>query len=566
LLIAVATDLLLAMLPSLPAQAGRSVVTYRVSYSEESRAFSVSMSFEATSDSTSLNITDQWGSGPRLALPGNYFIIKEASGSQGPVSVTPAEKGWNVSGKGAVNLSYEVNLNALSELSPAQSGVNRPAFSPFLPHVGSDYLFIPEYCLFLEPGLDEADYEISFSWPEGWETISPQTSSVPAGSVGLGGVFAGKASVVEIDGDIPLTVVQPRDADPANLAGQQEFANKLAAQLKTANEAWGRPGPYGDRLFVYLGGVAPDSIDNQRLLSIPFAPLYGCAFVPVGASENILSTDFLLRAGDGSLRFMLGKLSFGNEALWFREGCIHYANLRFSQASQWIGESDVFDRLGQDYALYVDSLAQSGTTLAGAGDRALQEPMADLLYGGGTIAATSIDVTLAGQDKQLDDFIARLLQLPPGDLTNQRLQEELKAFSGSDFGAFFNDYVTGDKVIPASSFSQLKLNTGTEANANAGQSDIPPAPGFGRKWILILIAIGLVFALPFLLEPYTLRPRGGAEAIDHDVEGKKKPGGRWWSWDQEEEEEEEEPAEDAGAVEEEKTPEPDEGTGETGSE
>ncbi len=563
-----AAALLLAMLPSMPVQADVPIVKYQVSYSEDSRTFSVSMSFRASHESTSLYKPyrlDQWGSGPNPILPSDYFIIKEASASQGPVSITPTDRGWDINGQGEISINYQVDLNTLSQLSPTLSGVDDPSISPFLPHVGSDYLFVPDYCLFLEPILDNTDSEISFSWPEGWEALPSQGVTVPPGTMGRGGIFAGKASTVYANGDTPLTVVQPQDADPANLAGQQEFADKLAAQFKTANEAWGNPGFPSRRLDVYLGGVAPDGIDNQRLLSIPFDPLYGCVFVPVGASENILSTDFLLRAGDESMRELLWDMSLDPSALWFREGCIHYSNLRFAQRNQWISEDDVFNQLGQDYAIYVDSLARSGTSPAGAGDQALQEPMAGLLYGGGTIAVTSIDARLAEKGKTLDEFITGLLQKKPeGGITNQYLQDELKAYSGEDFSAFFKDYITGDKVIPASSFSQLKLNQGSSEGANAsnaGQNDIKPAPGFGSKWIMIIIAILIVFALPFLLEPYTLRPRGGSEPFDHDVEGKKKSGGRWWSWDEEEEEDEAKDLEDdAGGGEEEKAPGPEGGT------
>ncbi len=139
---------------------------------------------------------------------------------------------------------------------------------------------------------------------------------------------------------------------------------------------------------------------------------------------------------------------------------------------------------------------------------------------------------------------------------------------------FFDDYITGTATIPASAFSQLKLEgdggTSDSDSATAG-TDIEPAPAFGRGWILMLIAVLLVFVIPFLLEPYTLRPRGGAvvvteEELEADRQEFKKA---YWGERHGEGEgkggedrgEAEEPGEDGkpGAV------EPDEGDGESGS-
>ena len=80
--------------------------------------------------------------------------------------------------------------------------------------------------------------------------------------------------------------------------------------------------------------------------------------MPVGTRENILSTDFLLRAGDESVGSCWGHVRADEpDTSWFKEGCVHYSNLRFAQRNQWISEDGLYDRLGTDYALYVDALA-----------------------------------------------------------------------------------------------------------------------------------------------------------------------------------------------------------------
>ncbi len=111
---------------------------------------------------------------------------------------------------------------------------------------------------------------VEFILPEGWEVWNGWEDGIITIAGNNNGVFAGDAVAVEKGGGIPLTVVQPRRADPANLAGQQEFADKLDAQVDLADEAWGRPGIEGGRLQACLGGVEPDVIDNRLVLSIPF--------------------------------------------------------------------------------------------------------------------------------------------------------------------------------------------------------------------------------------------------------------------------------------------------------
>lgn len=502
ILAACAAALLLAMLPARSARAEvEPSVGYTVTFTEGSKVVSVRMYFQATE-------SDQSVRSVASPLPDGYFLVKEATDAAGnQLTVTRDGSAWKIAGTGRVNVGYDVDLSTLGELTPEQTGVNNPSFSPFMPHAGDGYFFFPGTYLFLQPG-SPGPCGIGYGLPDGWNAWESP-----------GGVFVSRAAAVEAEGrNILLTAVQPQASDPANLAGQQEFTDRMAALVAAADGAWGKH-TAGERLLLCLGRMPLDTVDNQRLLSIPLDPLYGCVFVPVGTRENILSTDFLVRAGDQTMRSLLWEMNMDPSALWFREGCVHYSNLRFAQLNGWVSEDHVYDQLGSDYALYVDALAQSGTSLAGAGEQALQEPLADLLYGGGTIAVTSIDIELAEKDKSLDGFIAHLLQLPSAELTNQRILDELWAYAGVDSSAFFNDYVTGTATIPASAFSQLKLDGNTEGGGNSGETAgtaIEPAPAFGNGWILMAGAIILVFAIPFLLEPYTLRPRGGAVVVTEE--------------------------------------------------
>ena len=117
----------------------------------------------------------------------------------------------------------------------------------------------------------------------------------------------------------------------------------------------------------------------------------------------------------------------------------------------------------------------------------MQEPFAGLLYSGGTVAATSIDVELAGKGKSLDGFIAYLTRTPGRGLRQPAPPGRALGLRRGGHELFFNDYITGTATIPASAFSQLKLEgdggTSDSDSATAG-TDIGPAPAFGRGWMI----------------------------------------------------------------------------------
>lgn len=528
MLAAFAAVLLPALLPASPARAKQFEhtlpVDYKLRFTAGSSTVSVEMKYVSAGEGGFVS------SLPQSEMPsGPYFEIirvSDASGNEVAALRDAEYPGWRVDAGGEITVLYDVNLNALGSLGKQGAAPGDPAFSPFVPHWDEGYFFMPGHYLFLTPYDASGDTEYdtcnaSFDLPEKWEAWPSWSAGGDARRCAAGGaVFAGEASAVEVQGEIPLTVVQPLGADPANLAAQREFADKLAAQLRTANDAWGRPGIEGGHLLVFLGGVAPGTVDNQELLSIPHYPLHGCTFVPVGGRENILSLGLLERGSEGGLRVMLGRRYRDFEARWFREGCIHYSSLVFAQANSWMDASDAYDRLAADYAAYVDALDRSHASLAEAGDPERTEPANNLLHNGGTVAVASIDASLAAGGKRLSDLVAELFANSVAFVSNQDLKDISRAISGADLNSFFDDHITGTAVIPASAFSQLKL----EGNASSGPSGsspgagtgIAPAPAFGSGWILMLAAALLVFAVPFLMEPFALRPRGGAVTVTEE--------------------------------------------------
>ena len=81
--------------------------------------------------------------------------------------MTETDEGWDVKGQGEINVIYQVDLDTLNECLRSPVGHQRPRLLPFLPHTGSDFVFVPEYCLFLQPALDDAEYDISFDLAPG---------------------------------------------------------------------------------------------------------------------------------------------------------------------------------------------------------------------------------------------------------------------------------------------------------------------------------------------------------------------------------------------------------------
>jgi hypothetical protein len=512
--------LLSAALPIAPALPSPAKVDFRVAYSGQGRYFLVTMSFTAPDGLTSIQGPEPPGSPGETPTPPVHITVEEAAGPQGSLQVTQAGSGWDIAGSGDVRVTYRVELGAPGGPSPEQ-GDGGGGFSSFLPHAGDAYVFIPGRFLFLRPDLEEAVYHASFAWPEGWEGTGAFSSPLTPEEAGGLAVFAGKLEKLDVAGSIPLEVAQPRDADPANLAAQEEFAGKLSSMLDGAAEAWGHPGLEGRRLTLMLGGVSVDP-GYPLAPSPPGGSLDSPVFVPVGPRENILSTDLLLRAAEASLEWLLGVLRPHPSTLWFTEGCARYSSLALANRLGWLSRDEMYDRLAGDNQLYLEALAAEGRGPAEAGEGVDGLEAGRLLRCGGAVAAASIDAALRERGLSLDGSLARLLQGAPEEgLDGGRLRSELEAYSGRSFSTFFEEHIDGSAAIPASAFSRLKLEEGGD-----GGSTEPPLPSFGegRKWIYMVVTAVVVFSMPFLLEPYTLRPRRGSVETDAGEEEEEEEG------------------------------------------
>jgi hypothetical protein len=87
-------------------------------------------------------------------------------------------------------------------------------------------------------------------------------------------------------------------------------------------------------------------------------------------------------------------------------------------------------------------------------------------------------------------------------LENGAIRSALETITGRSWASFFDDYVQGDREIPASSFSSLNVAR-PEETSPPGESPHTSTAG----WIALGAAVLVIFLIPFILEPYTMRPR-----------------------------------------------------------
>ncbi len=491
-------------------------IEFKVAYDPATGIIAVEARFRCETGSAAFGSALTQAERPWAPPPAGYFRDVRATDESGsPLEVRAENGGWTVqSGSGI--LRYAVDPTSLRAVS-SSGDAGGARYNPFLyPATSDDYAFIPASSILLLPrtgkdALEDCRMTLRFEPPEDWEVIEPHGGDEIGGKEALSEVLIAAERPVKTEraGGIALIVAQPPGADPANLAAADEFAARLSSYLDAAAASWNRSAPRGGRLTLFLGPLE-DASPGDALAAAPGPPgmLSPCVLIPVRGRENILSRDFLLRSLISSLRAVLGSMELAPDALWFREGAAAYSGLRIAGSLGLMSEEETYDRLAALYVAYLEALRESGESIASAGEAWTQEGAAGLLAAGGTAAAATLDARLSQRGLSLDAFIDRLLGGAAEDsLDSERLLRELGSFSGEDYGLFFRDHIFGTSALPASGFSALKVKSEEDAPAE------PPLPSFteGHKWIYMVITAAVVFSVPFLLEPYTLRPRRGSE-------------------------------------------------------
>jgi len=513
--LAVATVLLLSPLTGTARgeSAGEPLFAYLLDLTgQEQGTVSVTLQWESPQNPAKLTMDRSYGEGLATELPSHVFDERAVTASGKELTVRREGDSWYVDGEGKIVFSYRVSLQGYEAGTPyLDSLAEGGARWPYFPFRESGLAYLPGYAVLMRPDLPEqTPVGLEVLLPEGW------TAAVPPGEgpYELGGLlssplFAGEITVLEREG---LLLALPAASSPA--AGTlEEFADKVASALDplrgalAGGEAPGEDAAEGMALVLLPGGEG-DRVEDAPYFPEPFA---STAVLPVPADADILS-DACLEASVREVAALLLRRSLSPqpEARWLLAGAAWYLqDLLPYRAGTW-GGALFWDRFSRRYQAYREALEREPMSLAQAGVAANGDAdAAAILACGGAAACAALDAELqARQPAGLDliSFLASLANLrgEEGGPANADIRSLLEAVSGRDWSAFFRDHVEASREIPASSFSSLRI-AGEEgpslpARGEGGSTSAP-------EWILLAVAVFLVLLIPFVLEPYTMRPR-----------------------------------------------------------
>jgi len=320
-------------------------------------------------------------------------------------------------------------------------------------------------------------------------------------------VYAGELSTYERGA---VLVALPADAPAAAGGGMDEYAGKAQALLeKSESLLGGLDLQEGQRLLLALLFRGEGDLLGGSFY--PASSFAGSVVVPAGSGNDPLSDSTIEATARGMVSLLLSReLGVDSETLWLREGSAWYLQDLVPYETGLWGASLFWDRFNSHYDAYQQARAVYEGSLAESGVLGFEsEEAAIVLNCGGATACASFDSELRSMQPytmDLPSLLRSLSEVSGADdpLTNEEIQSALTDQTGRDWSAFFRDYITGSGEIPASSFSSLNI-------AESGGSNVPinepETDTTSSDWIIIVVAVLVVFAIPFILEPYTMRPR-----------------------------------------------------------
>ncbi len=512
--------------PAQTASVSSPTLRYQVSVIKEESKFSVTLDFPIEQGhEAQITALSHLGDAEIIYPPGYFRIIEATGPGEEKLEIVPVEGGWEVRVAGYlgnIHIRYEIDMEILKQSIANEWIKVDPGISPYLPRLSGDYFFIPGFFLLLYPRnqLENFLFDISFSLPPSWRLTLPWgEGAVPGISALANGFFGGNLSILETGGDPRLTVAQTGNSDQVNLNSQEEFSAIMRRVIDEAREAWGNIIPGESRLLIALA-TTEDRAAHDRHSFFPRQPLLNSVFLTICKGENILSEDFIKEAIGELLRAQLGRLKYNPQALWLREGAIQYYRSLLPFRAGLLGASAFWDQISEINFQYIQANGSTQRTMAECGNLSSGlEEEAQLLSQGGAIALASLDSLISERGKGVDDLFRYLTQRQEEEIgatiTNRAVEEALEEIAGVDYRWFFDQYIQGKNNIPPSYFSQLRI-TGETGEEEAKASPGPPKSRFNL--VIFILALLLVFALPFLLEPYALRPRASAVPVAEDEE------------------------------------------------
>ncbi|RJP34745.1 MAG: hypothetical protein C4536_02065 [Actinobacteria bacterium] len=457
-----------------------------------------------------LELPDSYGNGLAAGLSSHVFDEKAVDGSGKELQVRRDGDTWTIDHSGEVTFSYKVKVTGYetgTAYLDSLAGSGTPW--PYFPMLESDLAYLPGYAVIVRPRQIEGIVpELEMMLPPQWQQARAWADQ-PASFAELlnNPIYAGDLSIREQGA---LLLALPADAPAAAGGALEEYAGKAQALLeKSESLLGGLDLQEGQRLLLALlyrgeGDLLGDSY-------YPGSSFADSVVIPAGSGNDPLSDASIEATARGMVSLLLSReLEVGSETLWLREGSAWYLqDLIPYEAGLW-GASLFWDRFNAHYDAYRKARAVFTGSLAESGVLGYEsEEGAIVLTCGGASACASFDAELRSMQPytvDLPSFLRNLSDMSsaPEPLTNDEILAAMTDLTGRDWSGFFRDYIVGSGEIPASSFSSL--NIAESGGSNMPLSE-PETNTTSSDWIILVIAVLVVFIIPFVLEPYTMRPR-----------------------------------------------------------
>jgi hypothetical protein len=511
LLLPLVLVLTLFLLPVVKAPAaGEGEIRYTVDLTgPDQDSIAVTLEMDATSGPVVLEMPDSYGNGLATGLSSHIEDERATDASGQALPVSRDGNTWSIEGSGMLTFTYKVRMSGYRAATGyLESLADAGTPWPFFPMLDPDLAYLPGYAIFVRPRDSQFFPSLELQMPTGWQhALSWPEQPSDMDDLLNNPLYAGKLSIQE-QGSLLIAV--PEAATAAAGGSLAEYGGKARVMLEKAEALLGGLNlQEGHRLALVL--LFRGEGGTEEYSYYPSSPFSGSVAIPAAAENDPLSDTTIEATARGFTSLLLAeKLWVDSEALWLLEGSSWYLQDLLPYESGLWGASLFWDRFNLHYDAYRVARGEFPDAMARAGVLSLEsEEGAVMLTCGGASACASFDSELRSMQPYSLDLATFLRNLSEtgnagGPLSNTDIMALLTNLTGRDWSAFFRDYIEGTEEIPASAFSSLNI-------ADSGGTNLPletPETDTSTSgWILIVVAVLVVFLIPFILEPYTMRPR-----------------------------------------------------------
>jgi Peptidase M61 N-terminal domain len=469
----------------------------------------VTMRVDAGPQPLVLEMPDTYGNGLAAGLSSHVEEERASDPSGNPLPVSRNGSSWSIEHSGGVTFSYALRLQGYEAGTDYLDSLARSGAPwPYYPTLDADLAYLPGYAVFVRPLGSQYTPSLELKMPAQWQQALPWPEQ-PADMDELlnNAIYAGELSLSEQGS---LLVAAPAGTAAAAEGSLTEFGGKARTLMEKAESLLGGLDlEEGHRLVLALlfrgEGVAVGSH------YYPSSPFSSSIVIPAAAGNDPLSDAIIEATARGMSSLLISEeLKVESESEWLLQGSSWYLQDLLPYASGLWGANLFWDRFNLSYDTYRTARAASTASLAQAGTLGYESwEAAVILTCGGATACASIDSELRSQQPyalDLTTFLGNLAEMASAEdpLNNAETAAALTNLTGLDWTAFFRDYIEGTEEIPASAFSSLNI---VEPGSSGVAPETPEEEASPSDWIFIIVAVLVVFLIPFVLEPYTMRPR-----------------------------------------------------------